>query len=525
MVGKEKDTDSSDGEDIQNATVNKEDGNVSSMSEAKSMPVETTDCLSEMKNSSENPRKRGRRSKEKLSSKKSFNTERRNLVRTGGRKQRGLGLQEIAMQLNGTEESEEELGEDCSEKEESSPVKKKRKHEEVRRSSQRERKTSSRLGRVEIEDYRLGSSSSDDRKPPKKKQYSKQESEYEDDSNVECDTKQEKKQGKSKTVKKFVIKKKLNMRKVEKKEAASSDDNKDSSDNEEAELARRFKLKSKGTDIAKKTSTRQTAKKMYAEESDTSDLLSDYNPKEVAVEEEMEGIEGVLDHRTGKVGATGEATMYWATKREGDPNDSLVTEEREEQFLIKWSGRSHLNNTWESESSLEARGVGGREVRGLRRLVNYQMKLSEYNAWKRRAQAEDVEFREMDIELGRQLVATYLEVERIFAQRGTDTGDGLEYYVKWTNLPYSEASWEEEAMLRSCYGEHLDIFTSRKEADTSPRDYITSMKNSKKKFVPLKVQPDYLGDTELQLRDYQVLVAKDGGNNLFLCSHFTRWTG
>ncbi len=52
------------------------------------------------------------------------------------------------------------------------------------------------------------------------------------------------------------------------------------------------------------------------------------------------------------MGATGETTMYWTVKFNGDPNETLETEELEQQFLIKWKGWSHINNTWESEKSI-----------------------------------------------------------------------------------------------------------------------------------------------------------------------------
>ena len=44
--------------------------------------------------------------------------------------------------------------------------------------------------------------------------------------------------------------------------------------------------------------------------------------------------------------------MYWTVKLTGDPNETLETEEMEQQFLIKWKGWSHINNTWESDKSL-----------------------------------------------------------------------------------------------------------------------------------------------------------------------------
>jgi chromodomain-helicase-DNA-binding protein 1 len=49
--------------------------------------------------------------------------------------------------------------------------------------------------------------------------------------------------------------------------------------------------------------------------------------------------------------------MYWTVKFNGDPNETLETEELEQQFLIKWKGWSHINNTWESEKSIGRRIV------------------------------------------------------------------------------------------------------------------------------------------------------------------------
>ena len=194
--------------------------------------------------------------------------------------------------------------------------------------------------------------------------------------------------------------------------------------------------------VDQKKSNRLVVKKKYAEEDEThsSDVRSDFNPRdEVAGEQEdTEWIACLLNHGNEKVGATGERTRLWSAKNEGDPNKSLETEEKEKQLLIKWLDWSHRNNTRESEDSLKAKKKGEREVKGN---SNYQPKPSDFKAWKRRPNAEY-------IEKGWQLLATYVQVERIFAQRKNDTG-GTDYYVKWTNLPYSEATGEDEAVISS----------------------------------------------------------------------------
>ena len=489
-----------------------EDEDMSSMSEAeadeprrKKPPLNTSG--SSVENTGGSPMKRGRPSRKSPPQKK---TSSRTARSSPGKKSRGrpkrLQAKDIEMQLDEEDEEEEGDGEDDSEGEESSssPVNnKRRKVEEAGRRSGRERKVPKKF---EMEVPKKKS-----RK--KKKVMSESESENDDDdSDSEYDTKRKKKATKKKLdkfniYKKSPVKVKRKKREVKKKKGSDSDNDEDESEGEGAEVIRQYKSQKKNWSLQEKKSNRLVVKKKYAEEDEThsSDVRSDFDPLDVVVveQEDIEGIAFVLDHRNGKVGATGERTMFWSVKNEGDPNESLETEETEEQFLIKWSGWSHLNNTWESEDSLKAKKKGEREVKGIRKLVNYQLKLSDFKAWKRRANAEDIEYQEIDIEMGRQLLATYVQVERIFAQRKNDTG-GLDYYVKWTNLPYSEATWEDESVISSYYSMDLDTFVTRRKAKTNPRNYNEAMKANKKKFVALKEQPEYLGSETLRLRDYQV---------------------
>ena len=137
------------------------------------------------------------------------------------------------------------------------------------------------------------------------------------------------------------------------------------------------------------------------------------------------------------------------------------------------------------------------------KLANYQLKLAEFKAWKRRANPEDVEYQEIDIEMGRQLLTSYVQIDRIFAQRKNETG-GTDYFVKWRNLPYSEATWEDMTVVSNYYSEDLAAYTARRRAKANPRNYAEAMKAVKKKFTPMKEQPSYLGSQELRLRDYQV---------------------
>ena len=51
-------------------------------------------------------------------------------------------------------------------------------------------------------------------------------------------------------------------------------------------------------------------------------------------------------------------------------------ENLERQYLIKWTGWSHLHNTWESESSLRAVSA-----KGMKKIDNYVKRLREIEEW------------------------------------------------------------------------------------------------------------------------------------------------
>ena len=214
------------------------------------------------------------------------------------------------------------------------------------------------------------------------------------------------------------------------------------------------------------------------------------------------------------MGATGNSTKYWAVKDNGNPNESLETTETEQQYLIKWKGWSHINNTWESQSSLDAKKKGSLEVKGIRRLNNYQQKLAEEEGKRRKADPEDVEYQEIEREMGRRLLVTYTEIERIFSQ-GKNENNTNGYFVKWRNLSYQDSTWEDESVIKNHYYEALTEYDARKKAKCYPRQYEESMKFCKKIFKPLKEQPSFIGSESLRLRDYQM----DGLNFMLKAWH------
>jgi len=403
------------------------------------------------------------------------------------------------------EESESEKEDSASESEEDSdeqPEKKRKVQmspiEENTRRSGRERKVPEKFEVIIPE-----------KKKRKKKIITSDFSENEDSESDYGSKKRKRK--KVKKLDKFNIYKK-SPTKVKRKKAKPKQVESDASDlselsEGEAEYAKKYKTMSKklnknggqitAADYGEKKSSRvRKTNTKYVEEAEShsSDIASDYDPNAVVVEEEeMEGIQVILDYRKGKVGATGESTMIWTVKEHGDPNVTLETEELEDQYWIKWKGWSHLNNTWESQASLDAKKKGNLEVKGLRKLINYQVKVADYNMWKRRANPEDVEYQEVDIEMGRQLLQTYTEVDRIFSHRKNEN-NANDYYVKWKNLSYADSTWEDETVIKNYYKEELDLYNARKKAKTNPKNYKDSMKILQKKFQGTERAARLLGE-------------------------------
>ena len=79
-----------------------------------------------------------------------------------------------------------------------------------------------------------------------------------------------------------------------------------------------------------------------------------------------------------------------------------------------------------------------------------------------------------------------------------------EYYVKWENLPYSEATWEEGSLLARKSLEAIEDFNRRKESKMLPSKSCRVL-SRRPKFHQIMDQPEWIGSTEeYKLRDYQM---------------------
>ncbi|KAK3920680.1 Chromodomain-helicase-DNA-binding protein 1 [Frankliniella fusca] len=265
-------------------------------------------------------------------------------------------------------------------------------------------------------------------------------------------------------------------------------------------------------DPYRQTSLRTNRSVTYKEASDEetgSEDLVDVDEEELAAaaaasaeQDNAETIEKVLAARRGKRGAVGNATTMYAVEDKGDPNEGCDPndfENTELQYLIKWKNWSHIHNTWESEISLKEN-----KVKGLKKLENFIKKEEEINIWRSHSNPEDLEYYDCQLELSQDLLKSYTKVERIIAETTKSSADQCDYYVKWENLPYSEATWEDGILINSRWPIKVKEYREREDSRQCPSKSSKVLKY-RPKFVKIEKQPSYFGgDKGLVLRDYQM---------------------
>ena len=234
-----------------------------------------------------------------------------------------------------------------------------------------------------------------------------------------------------------------------------------------------------------------------------------YNEKDVSYgieseEEEMGTWQAAYQH----VDTTEEVEIVLGHQRHedhlADPFDIPAVNLR---FHVKWKGYSHLHNTEETYAFLQER-----RFKGLKRIDNY-IKL----VWQREndilrnglASREDLEAFAIERERVKEVQESFKVVERILAQRDGPPNEnynshGVEYFCKWSNLPYSENTWERTEDLPEPSGaDEIKAFMARERSDAVPwrsANYV----NGRPEFTKITEDPPYIKETGGELKDFQL---------------------
>ena len=178
--------------------------------------------------------------------------------------------------------------------------------------------------------------------------------------------------------------------------------------------------------------------------------------------------------------------------------DGTVADWSMVQFHIKWRFRSYLHSDWVDNAEIEA-------LPGYKKVVNYVKREKERLLFRASKSRDDIELEDANIEMQRQLIEDYRQVERVVAE-DSDSGKLL---CKWSGLPYAECTWEDPDDVAEFMHE-VDLFRDRAQA---ARDRGVTVEKARAAYVRdlsargaaggiLSAQPQCLKGGSL--RDYQL---------------------
>ncbi|KAL1679438.1 SNF2 family N-terminal domain-containing protein [Schizophyllum commune] len=182
-----------------------------------------------------------------------------------------------------------------------------------------------------------------------------------------------------------------------------------------------------------------------------------------------------------------------------DPQDEWQMNMR---FHIKWKNFSHLHNTDETYEFLK-------RFKGNKRVDNY---IKAYKIWQARKDSphtspEEVEALVLEKEREKEELETYRIPERIVSHRQVTNQDGetvIEYFCKWTNLPYEHCTWEPHSEIAPIAKHLIEAYRQRESDAYFPYKSQQYAVNKRPKFEKIAHDPDYIKENGGELKDFQL---------------------
>ncbi|WRT70120.1 uncharacterized protein IL334_007114 [Kwoniella shivajii] len=185
---------------------------------------------------------------------------------------------------------------------------------------------------------------------------------------------------------------------------------------------------------------------------------------------------------------------YRDEARKDDPKD--VPQENL-RYHVKWKNYSHIHNTDETYLFLKT-------YKGFKKVENYITKIwtldQQYHnpspdaPWK--PTREDLEQYEIDKERIKELQESYKIVERVLDEKEEIGIQGRisKFFCKWTNLQYSDCTWESYEEMKECQGasEAIEDFHKRSARNTVPAQSANYGITNRPTYQKIPEDPDYL---------------------------------
>eukprot|EP01122_Echinamoeba_exundans_P011906 TRINITY_DN4881_c0_g1_i1.p1 TRINITY_DN4881_c0_g1~~TRINITY_DN4881_c0_g1_i1.p1 ORF type:complete len:1587 (+),score=273.57 TRINITY_DN4881_c0_g1_i1:309-5069(+) len=177
-----------------------------------------------------------------------------------------------------------------------------------------------------------------------------------------------------------------------------------------------------------------------------------------------------------------------------NPSGSLGQERR--LFYVKWRGRAHIYNTWDSYENL-------RGFKGSKKLDNYIKNMNKTAQLKLEATPEDIEAYEVGRELEREMIEQHTKPDRVVSCRTTETGE-TQYLIKWCKLQYNEATWEPSERVKDYEAPLKKFHLREQQAPLCAKYYLSVSRNHPTQRDLKQLNTTRPGFLTGELRDYQV---------------------